>query len=233
MFGTPFELFGTVHLITIAVVIITSIFLPKFYKNKSDHQISMMKKIIAGVIAAHVIISPYKDLYLLANPYDWRETIPLHMCDLSEIFLIWFLLGGPRILYICAFFWGLGGATMAILTPDISHHDLDYIFFMVGHGMIIVGIMYATVTLGNRPYAKDIATVALITALVLLPIVYVINLLLGEPANFWYLMSKPAGASLMDMFPEPPYHLLVTTPIAIALFYLIYLPYFIKDRIAK
>ncbi|MDC3113923.1 MAG: TIGR02206 family membrane protein [Gammaproteobacteria bacterium] len=233
MFGTPFELFGTVHLITIAVVIITSIFLPKFYKNKSDHQISMMKKIIAGVIAAHVIISPYKDLYLLANPYDWRETIPLHMCDLSEIFLIWFLLGGPRILYICAFFWGLGGATMAILTPDISHHDLDYIFFMVGHGMIIVGIMYATVTLGNRPYAKDIATVALITALVLLPIVYVINLLLGEPANFWYLMSKPAGASLMDMFPEPPYHLLVTTPIAIALFYLIYLPYFIKDRVAK
>lgn len=233
MFGTPFELFGTVHLITIAVVIITSIFLPKFYKNKSDHQISMMKKIIASVIAAHVIISPYKDLYLLANPYDWRETIPLHMCDLSEIFLIWFLLGGPRILYICAFFWGLGGATMAILTPDISHHDLEYIFFMVGHGMIIVGIMYATVTLGNRPYAKDIATVALITALVLLPIVYVINLLLGEPANFWYLMSKPAGASLMDMFPEPPYHLLVTTPIAIALFYLIYLPYFIKDRVAK
>ena len=233
MFGTPFELFGTVHLITIAVVIITSIFLPKFYKNKSDHQISIMKKIIAGVIAAHVIISPYKDLYLLANPYDWRETIPLHMCDLSEIFLIWFLLGGPRILYICAFFWGLGGATMAILTPDISHHDLDYIFFMVGHGMIIVGIMYATVTLGNRPYAKDIATVALITALVLLPIVYVINLLLGEPANFWYLMSKPAGASLMDMFPEPPYHLLVTTPIAIALFYLIYIPYFIKDRVAK
>ena len=233
MFGTPFELFGTVHLITIAVVIITSIFLPKFYKNKSDHQISMMKKIIAGVIAAHVIISPYKDLYLLANPYDWRETIPLHMCDLSEIFLIWFLLGGPRILYICAFFWGLGGATMAILTPDISHHDLDYIFFMVGHGMIVVGIMYATVTLGNRPYAKDIATVALITALVLLPIVYIINLLLGEPANFWYLMSKPAGASLMDMFPEPPYHLLVTTPIAIALFYLIYLPYFIKDRVAK
>ena len=233
MFGTPFELFGTVHLITIAVVIITSIFLPKFYKNKSDHQISIMKKIIASVIAAHVIISPYKDLYILANPYDWRETIPLHMCDLSEIFLIWFLLGGPRILYICAFFWGLGGATMAILTPDISHHDLDYIFFMVGHGMIIVGIMYATVTLGNRPYAKDIATVALITALVLLPIVYVINLLLGEPANFWYLMTKPAGASLMDMFPEPPYHLLVTTPIAIALFYLIYLPYFIKDRVAK
>tara|TARA_Y200000002_G_scaffold300679_1_gene255715 strand:- start:197 stop:898 length:702 start_codon:yes stop_codon:yes gene_type:complete len=233
MFGTPFEIFGTVHILTILSIVLVSIFLPKFYKNKSDKQISLMTKVVAGIIAAHVIISPYKDLYLLADPYDWRETIPLHMCDLSEIFLVWFLLGGPRLLYTCAFFWGLGGATMAILTPDISHHDLDYIFFMIGHGMIIVGIMYATIALGNRPYAKDIITVSLITALVLLPIVYVINLILGEPANFWYLIAKPEGASLMDVFPDPPYHLLVTTPLAIAVFYLIYMPYFIKDKFAK
>ena len=233
MFGTPFEIFGTVHLITIATIILVSVFLPKLYKNKTNDQKSLMKKVIAGVIAAHVIISPYKDLYLLANPYDWRETLPFHMCDLSEIFLIWFLLGGPRILYVCAFFWGLAGATMAILTPDITYHDLDYIFFMVGHGMIVFGIMYATVALGNRPYAKDIVVVSAITALILLPIVYAINILLGEPANFWYLVAKPDGASLMDMFPEPPMHLLYTTPIAIALFYLIYTPYFIKDKMAK
>ena len=233
MFGTPFQLFGTVHLLTIFTVIVVSIFLPKIYKDKSENQKSLMNKIIASIIAAHVIISPYKDLYLLATPYDWRETIPLHMCDLSEIFLIWFLLGGPRILYLCAFFWGLGGASMAILTPDISHHDLDYIFFMIGHGMIIVGIMYATVSLGNRPYAKDILKVSAITAFILLPIVYVINLILGDPANFWYLMAKPDGASLMDVFPEPPLHLLVITPLAIAVFYLIYLPYFIKDRAAR
>ena len=233
MFGTPFEIFGTVHLLTIATVIVISVLLPKFYKNKTEDQKSTMSKIIAAIIFLHVIISPYKDLYLLANPYDWRETIPLHMCDLSEIFLIIFLLGGPKILYLCAFFWGLGGATMAILTPDISHHDLDYIFFMIGHGMIVVGIMYATVSLGNRPYGKDILKVTAITLFILLPIVYVINILLGEPANFWYLVAKPDGASLMDMFPDPPLHILYTTPLAIAVFYLIYLPYFIKDRINK
>ena len=233
MFGTPFEMFGTVHLLTIATVIVISVLLPKFYKNKTEDQKSTMSKIIAAIIFLHVIISPYKDLYLLANPYDWRETIPLHMCDLSEIFLIIFLLGGPKILYLCAFFWGLGGATMAILTPDISHHDLDYIFFMIGHGMIVVGIMYATVSLGNRPYGKDILKVTAITLFILLPIVFVINIFLGEPANFWYLVAKPDGASLMDMFPDPPLHILYTTPLAIAVFYLIYLPYFIKARINK
>ena len=230
MNANPFILFGTTHIVTIIAITLISIFLPLIYKAKSEYQKSIMTKAIAFVIFCHLIISPYKDLYLLENPYNWREVLPFHMCDLSEIFLIFFLLGGPSILYKCAFFWGLAGATMAIITPDIEFLDLDYAFFMVGHGMIIIGIMYATVALDNRPYAKDIVTVSLITALILLPITYLINYILGEPANFWYLMQKPAGASLMDAFPEPPYHLLVTTPLAILMFCLIYIPYFVKDR---
>ena len=233
MNASPFILFGNIHIITMLVILAVSILLPMIYKNKSEVQKSLMTKMIAYIVIAHVVISPYKDLFLLENPYNWREVLPFHMCDLSEIFLAWFLLGGPKILYKCAFFWGIGGATMAIITPDISHHDLDYAFFMIGHGMIVIGIMYATVALNNRPYAKDILTVSLITACVLLPITYTINLLLGEPANFWYLMEKPAGASLMDAFPEPPYHLLVLTPLAIATFVIIYAPYFIKDRLQK
>ena len=230
MNANPFILFGTTHIVTIIAITLISIFLPLIYKTKSEYQKSIMTKAIAFVIFCHVIISPYKDLYLLENPYNWREVLPFHMCDLSEIFLIFFLLGGPSILYKCAFFWGLAGATMAIITPDIEFLDLDYAFFMVGHGMIIIGIMYATVALDNRPYAKDIVTVSLITALILLPITYLINYILGEPANFWYLMQKPAGASLMDAFPEPPYHLLVITPLAILMFCLVYIPYFVKDR---
>ena len=233
MSGSPFVLFGNIHIITMLSILAASVFIPLTYKNKSVAQQSLMTKIIAYIVIAHVVISPYKDLIILENPYNWREVLPFHMCDLSEIFLAWFLLGGPKILYKCAFFWGIAGATMAIITPDISHHDLDYAFFMIGHGMIVIGIMYATIALNNRPYAKDILTVSFITACILLPITYLINLILGEPANFWYLMAKPAGASLMDAFPEPPFHLLVLTPLALAMFFLIYTPYFIKDRLQK
>ena len=233
MSGSPFVLFGNIHIVTMLSILAGSVFIPLIYKNKSVAQKSVMTKIIACIVIAHVVISPYKDLFILENPYNWREVLPFHMCDLSEIFLAWFLLGGPKILYKCAFFWGIGGATMAIITPDISHHDLDYAFFMIGHGMIVIGIMYATIALNNRPYAKDILTVSFITACILLPITYLINLILGEPANFWYLMAKPAGASLMNAFPEPPFHLLVLTPLALAMFFLIYTPYFIKDRLQK
>ena len=233
MSASPFVLFGNIHIVTMLSILAASVFIPLIYKNKSVAQKSVMTKIIAYIVIAHVVISPYKDLFILENPYNWREVLPFHMCDLSEIFLAWFLLGGPKILYKCAFFWGIAGATMAIITPDISHHDLDYAFFMIGHGMIVIGIMYATIALNNRPYAKDILTVSFITAFILLPITYLINLILGEPANFWYLMAKPAGASLMDAFPEPPFHLLVLTPLALAMFFLIYTPYFIKDRLQK
>ena len=233
MNASPFILFGNVHLITMVIIVLVAVFLPLVCKNQSISNKSLISKIIAFIILSHVIISPYKDLYLLQNPYNWREILPIHMCDLSEIFLAAFLLGGPKILYKCAFFWGLAGASMAIITPDIPVIDLDYAFFMIGHGMIVIGVMYATISLGNRPYAKDILIVSLITAFVLLPIVYLINLILGEPANYWYLIAKPAGASLMDAFPEPPYHLLITTPLAIATFCLIYIPYAIKDKLAK
>jgi hypothetical integral membrane protein (TIGR02206 family) len=233
MNASPFILFGNIHIVTMAIIVLVAVFLPLVCKNQSISNKSLISKIIAFIILSHVIISPYKDLYLLQNPYNWREILPIHMCDLSEIFLAAFLLGGPKILYKCAFFWGLAGASMAIITPDIPVIDLDYAFFMIGHGMIVIGVMYATISLGNRPYAKDILTVSLITAFVLLPIVYLINLILGEPANYWYLIAKPAGASLMDAFPEPPYHLLITTPLAIATFCLIYIPYAIKDKLAK
>jgi len=233
MNASPFILFGNIHIVTMAIIVLVAVFLPLVCKNQSTSNKSLISKVIAFIILSHVIISPYKDLYLLQNPYNWREILPIHMCDLSEIFLAAFLLGGPKILYKCAFFWGLAGESMAIITPDIPVIDLDYAFFMIGHGMIVIGVMYATISLGNRPYAKDILTVSLITAFVLLPIVYLINLILGEPANYWYLIAKPAGASLMDAFPEPPYHLLITTPLAIATFCLIYIPYAIKDKLAK
>ena len=91
MTASPFVLFGNIHIITIIGILAVSIFLPLIYKKKSDAQKSVITKTIACIILAHLIISPFKDLYILENPYNWREVLPFHMCDLSEIFLAWFL----------------------------------------------------------------------------------------------------------------------------------------------
>ena len=45
------------------------------------------------------------------------ENLPLHLCDFSAIVIAVFLLTGFRPLFIFAYFWGIAGAGMSILTP--------------------------------------------------------------------------------------------------------------------
>jgi uncharacterized membrane protein YwaF len=84
----------------------------------------------------------------------------------------------------------------------------------------------------DRPVLSDIPKVIGVT-LVLLIFVYIANLLIGHPANYWYLVARPVEGTLMDYFPDPPLHLIGTIPLAVFLFYIAYLPLQIKDRLDK
>ena len=47
----------------------------------------------------------------------------------------------------------------------------------------------------------------------------------------WYLMEFPVGANLTAFMPEPPAHIPVFASIGLLLFGLIYLPFFIYDKV--
>ena len=158
------------------------------------------------------------------------------MCDMSSIAMIIFLLreNAPKLLFHCAYFWGICGATMALATPDLEYgfpHG-EYSPFFWGHSLILLAVSYVLIVRGERPYLSDIPKV-IGTTLGLLVAVYVINLIIGPPANYWYLMDRPVDGTLLDYFPDPPLHLLGTIPLAAFLFYVAYLPLFIKDRAVK
>ena len=87
MNASPFILFGNIHLITMALIASVAIFLPLACKNQSTSNKSLISKIIAFIILSHVIISPYKDLYLLQNPYNWREILPIHTVSYTHLTL--------------------------------------------------------------------------------------------------------------------------------------------------
>ena len=50
----------------------------------------------------------------------------------------------------------------------------------------------------------ELIAVSIITML----IVYFINPILGSEANFWYLASKPDSLTVINFFPDPPYHII-------------------------
>ena len=229
-----FEVFGTQHLVTLLLCAAVIYLYPKFFQNKDEAKQILGGKILAGIMILHMITQPIYDVLLFELP--WKEEFPLHMCDFSMLAMIVYLLkqNAPKILFHCAYFWGICGATMAMATPDLEYgfpHG-EYSPFFWGHGLILLAVFYVLMVRKERPILKDILKVIGVT-LVLLIFVYIANLLIGPPANYWYLVARPVDGTLMDYFPDPPLHLIGTIPLAILLFYIAYLPLQIKDRLKK
>ena len=229
-----FEVFGTQHLVTLLLCAAVIYLYPKFFQNKDEAKQILGGKILAGIMILHMITQPIYDVLLFELP--WKEEFPLHMCDFSMLAMIVYLLkqNAPKILFHCAYFWGICGATMAMATPDLEYgfpHG-EYSPFFWGHSLILLAVFYVLMVRKERPILKDILKVVGVT-LVLLIFVYIANLLIGPPANYWYLVDRPVEGTLMDYFPDPPLHLIGTIPFAILLFYIAYLPLQIKDRLKK
>jgi hypothetical integral membrane protein (TIGR02206 family) len=229
-----FEVFGTQHLVTLLLCAAVIYLYPKFFQNKDEAKQILGGKILAGIMILHMISQPIYDVLLFELP--WKEEFPLHMCDFSMLAMIVYLLkqNAPKILFHCAYFWGICGATMAMATPDLEYgfpHG-EYSPFFWGHSLILLAVFYVLMVRKERPILKDILKVVGVT-LVLLIFVYIANLLIGPPANYWYLVARPVDGTLMDYFPDPPLHLIGTIPLAIFLFYIAYLPLQIKDRLKK
>ena len=229
-----FEVFGTQHLVTLLLCAAAIYLYPKFFQNKDEAKQILGGKILAGIMILHMITQPIYDVLLFELP--WKGEFPLHICDFSMLAMIVYLLkqNTPKILFHCAYFWGICGATMAMATPDLEYGfpHREYSPFFWGHSLILLAVFYVLMVRKERPILKDILKVVGVT-LVLLIFVYIANLLIGPPANYWYLVDRPVEGTLMDYFPDPPLHLIGTIPLAILLFYIAYLPLQIKDRLKK
>ena len=229
-----FELFGTQHLLSLLICLVAIIGFPKLFQHQMNSRKILGGKIVAGLLIFHLVTQPIYDIFLFGLP--WQDELPLHMCDFSSIALIIFLLkdNASKLLFHCAYFWGVIGATMALLTPDLEYAlpHVEYIPFFFGHSLIIMAVFYVLIVKQDRPYLSDIPKV-IITSSILLIGVYVINVLMGPPANFWFLVDRPDGGSLMDYFPDPPMHLVGVIPLGIFLYYVAYLPFLISDLSAK
>ncbi|MBV06171.1 MAG: TIGR02206 family membrane protein, partial [Gammaproteobacteria bacterium] len=225
----PFIILGTSHLVTLAIILCLAIFFPRNYRDKPVSQKENIAKILGISIIALELIKPF---LWHSMDYPWIRLLPIHMCSLSGFFIGIFLLTNRRLFFEVAFFWGIGGGINALITPDVTmtFPDPKYVLFFLGHGLLMVNIGYACIALSNRPTFHSVKN-GIFFSLGALPFIYIINLLLGPPANYWYLGAKPTeGQSIMDFFPDPPLHIPLLVIIGAFLFLLIYSPYWVYDK---
>ena len=225
-----FDLLDPSHIIFVLICIAIIIFLPRLFVGKSD----VSKKILISAIIGLMLVNHGMDFYKEGYLVLWKLGLPLHLCDFSSASIILYLITKKRAFFLFAFFAGFSGAGMAILTPDSTYAfpDIHYVRHMIGHAMILLGVTYAMIVDGQRPFIKDVHRVLFVLSMFLV-VIYIINYLLGPPANYWYVAEKPPGLNVTSLMRDEPYHMVDIYLLAVLVCYLIYLPYFIQDKVKQ
>ncbi|WP_246187959.1 TIGR02206 family membrane protein [Paenibacillus tengchongensis] len=159
--------------------------------------------------------------YLSQSIWKASSSLPLELCGITLLLSAVMLLTRSRLLYSFLYFAGIGGAWIALLTPNLVYPfpHVRFLLFFIAHGAIIWASLYMTWVEGFRPSWRSIAFTMLILNLIAV-LVYGANLLLGS--NYMFLMHKPGTASVLDFFGPYPYYLLAEEGFALLIFVLMY-----------
>jgi hypothetical integral membrane protein (TIGR02206 family) len=152
------------------------------------------------------------------------SNLPLQLCDVSLWATVAACLLMTPLVVEFAYFAGIAGAGMALLTPDLWSPWPSYpaIYFFVAHGGIVIAnivLIYGGI-FQLRPGALWRAfglLVAFAAAIGLFNAVF--------KTNYMYLCNKPKSATLLDAFGPWPFYLLVALGLSLVLYALLWLPF--------
>lgn len=227
---SSFDQFGAAHLSAISITVAVCIALALLTQRL--HSVRLNRALCWGIAVELLIIEL---LYYIGAVHEigWggflKLCLPLHYCGMSVYLVPVALLTRKQSVYEVAYFWGLVGATQAILTPAIQDGfpSLLFIRFFLTHGGIVAGVIFATFGLGLRPRYRGVwVTFAL--SLGFAAVVGGLNYILDS--NYMFLRQPPAGASPF-FFLDWPWYIGFLSLVAFAVMFLLWLPFgFIERR---
>ena len=229
MSAPPFQLFGLPHVAAIALTAAVAAALTVVARRSGSPRVTRGLCIgLAVVLLVNQSVGWIYRYMTEGGEVFVREHLPLHVCGMTILLSAAMLLFRQRWTFELVYFWGLAGATNAMVTPELSEGLPHYLFFQyfISHGAIVAAALFATLGLGMRPTFRSLvrAFVALnVMAAVLTPV----NLLLDS--NYMYLCTVPDTASPFIFLPWP-WYLLKLELLAAVFFGLLYLPVYLEKR---
>lgn len=228
--GEPFVFFSPPH--WIALLILCALFSSiLFFKQWFKHpKVDLYTRWTLAVLllAQELSLSVWR---VSIGTWEPGTSLPLHLCGMGIVLAAFLVINRSFLLYELVYFWGLGGAIQALLTPDIGIYGYPhyrFFQFFVSHGTLIFASLYMTWIGGMRPTHRSIWKVMGITNIYLLLIAgfnYLTN------GNYLFICHKPVNGSIIDLLGPWPWYILSLEVVAVISFYIYYSPFAINDLI--
>jgi hypothetical integral membrane protein (TIGR02206 family) len=152
------------------------------------------------------------------------DILPLEMCDVAFWLTVAALLTLEEHVFDLAYYWGIAGSGMAVLTPYLRAPLRTYqsCQYFTGHCLLIVGVLYLLWSRQAHPRPRS-WWFALWFLNLYAAFIAVVDWLGGT--NFMYLREKPASISLLDVFGRWPWYIVASEFVALTIFSLLQLPF--------
>jgi hypothetical integral membrane protein (TIGR02206 family) len=215
-----FDLFGKDHILSIILIVIFYVFFLSFnekigIKNKSKSLLIVLSFIIISLDISEDIVRYITDYYSI------KKDLPLQLCTMGIYVAVVALLKKNQTAFELIFYWGMVGASQAILTPDSKLFELKifFIYSQAYHSALIFSVLWLVIKHNMRMKMESIPRLVLITNLVVV-VISSINYLLDS--NYMFLRVRPNSVSPFLIGDWPIYI------IAVQLFSIVILALFIK-----
>jgi hypothetical integral membrane protein (TIGR02206 family) len=212
-------LFGLLHLTLIAAIAAVSILASLLVRAKRLPARATCLAIGWGLVINELIWWTFR----YSREGLHATNLPLQLCDVSLWLSALACITRARRMVEFAYFVGIAGAGMAVLTPNLYWPWPSYpaIYFFVAHGGIVIAV---SVLVFGRVVALEPGAVwrAFAVLLAFAAAIGAVDKLAG--ADYMFLCEKPKGASLLDSLGPWPWYLVGGAALALALFWLLWLP---------
>ena len=221
--NTDFTPFTLQHVAVLLILILFGVMFIRWAKKQSERTQFLAGNIFAIAISLAVIIGVALKIY--AGSFDVQEHLPLHICSFLALTIPIVSFKRKYLHYEIVFFLILSGTFQSLVTPSsYSFMNFEFFRYWLVHAGLVIFIMYATFVYKMRPTIKSVLK-SYLGFQVYMVVMFIINYFLGS--NYFYTNRKPDAASMLDLFGEWPYYVLVVNLIVIPYFLLIYLPFYL------
>jgi len=219
--SADFHLFSPLHLALLAAIPATAAVLAFATLRYPTSALSIRITLAAFLTADGLVWYCYR---YCVQGVRFPEIIPLELCDVSFWLTAAALLTLEERTFDLAYYWGLAGSGMAVLTPYLRAplHTYQSFQYFTGHSLLIAGVLYLVWSRQARPRAHS-WWFALWVMNAYGVLVAMVDYWAGT--NFMYLRQKPASASLFDILGPWPWYILGADLVALALFRVMQLPF--------